>query len=103
MTGPEAQDNRIQPKLTRRKFLGRAAGTIAAAASASALTGYLLSRSTTVAGPGELPVFADYSAVETLLGLRVAERDSPAEAVRSTVEALGGMSRFVKPGDVVIK
>lgn len=101
MTAPEPQDNRIQPKMTRRKFLGRAAGTIAAAASASAVTGYLLNRSRTVRESSELPVFADYSAVEAPVGLAVAERDSPAEAVRSTVEAMGGMSRFVKPGEVV--
>lgn len=70
--------------LTRKEFLQLAAGTVIAA------------------GLGSMTSIAPALAAPRRPLVAMARNQSPAELVRATVNALGGMKRFVKPGNVVV-
>lgn len=102
MAAPEAEDaKRAASQLTRRQFLVRAAASVAAAGASSSATAYLLGRSPSPGPSVELPAFADYSTPGSPDAVATAQRADGAAAVRAGVDALGGMSRFVKPGEAV--
>ena len=99
MKGP-VEDRAETP---RREFLRRLGSAALAAGGASAAAGYLLSRPGPSGKAGGLPTFGDYSSksARSDAGLAAAEMQDHAAAVRAAVGALGGMSNFVSPRDVV--
>jgi len=87
----------------RRQFLiqtCKAAGAAATCAGA----GWWFSKRDQVEDSKTLPVLKDYSVPHApeLPGLAIAKGADPGPLVRSALDALGGMERFVSPGDVVL-
>ncbi|MCU0660799.1 MAG: DUF362 domain-containing protein [Myxococcota bacterium] len=89
---------------TRRAFLGRLARSGAAAALVSGAAAALYEPSTL--GPSPTPRLAQTRDFRQGLALEperivVARVGTAAESTRAAIEKLGGMSRFVRPGEVV--
>ena len=89
----------MQP--TRREFLQRLVASGLAAGTASTAVGYLLVQPPRRSRGVELPAFGDYTRSSPPPGLAVAEMTDHAAAVRAAVNSLGGMSSFIRTGDVV--
>lgn len=86
---------------TRREFLWRLAAASVAAGSASAATGYLAAKPQHHGKADGLPRFGDYSSKAAPSDLAMAEMPDHAAAVRTALDSLGGISKFVNRGDVV--
>jgi len=89
-----------RPGATRREFLGRAASAAAAVGAAAGATGWLLARGGERDEPTAPPAFAGLRRAQAGK-IALAETDDHAAGVRAAVEAIGGMGRFVRAGDVV--
>lgn len=98
-------ENRMPPDkdstgaVTRRSFMTRACHAALAAAAARAILPVFENRAFAQTSP-TLP--AQNPAEASQCDLAVMKAGDPAAACRSAVEALGGMKRFVKKGDVVV-
>ena len=94
-------DSRADP--TRREFLGRLSAAALAAGGAAAATGYLVSTAGERPEADGAPRFGDYASAAAGGGgaLAAARMTDHAAAVRAAVGQLGGIARFVSPGDVV--
>ena len=95
------QGGKADAPVTRRGFLRRLAASSAAAGGAVAVGAYLLSAAGRRRAPAELPSFGDYSAEAAPPDLATAQMTDHAAAVEAAVDALGGISKFIAPGDAV--
>jgi len=93
---PEEWKNWLQAPVSRRGFLRG----LAVAAGSLLVSGKAGTRAWAKAGVTLAP--RKRRTVAADCPLAVVESDNPAAAARKAVEALGGISRFVKSGDVVV-
>ena len=89
---------------SRRRFLGRVGAACLGAAGASAV-GFALSdrgRLEPIPSPRALQVREIRGGLDLPGGELIVATGDPADATRGAIEALGGMGRFVRPGETVV-
>jgi len=110
MSEPSEKEDSNKPAeksgISRREFIIRAGATGALIAGSSALAYRLWQRDHFVPGFEKQSGFAlgDYKVapVKTLPSLAIAHGTDHGQVVRAAVDALGGMERFVRKGDIVV-
>lgn len=90
-----------QPLITRRAFLQRIAGAASLATLAGA-AGWLFHNRRLVPPPRDIAVIPSFAVPGTEGLLVIARGTNPAAMVTAALDALGGITRFVKPGDRVL-
>jgi uncharacterized protein (DUF362 family) len=91
---------RVEPTITRREALLRLSSTVAAAAAVGAGVVAFHDRRTVTAAPAAIP---DWRTPPGGQGPAAAARGAdPAANVRRAIAAIGGIGRFVRPGESVL-
>lgn len=100
-----SKHNKKEPQISRRTFLMRTAATCGAAAAAGAW-GYLFyGREPVRRGSSKIHTFRDYRVQEKAGAhphLAVVKGSDEEKMVRAAVEKIGGIGRFIKPGERVL-
>jgi len=91
-------------KLPRREFLARSIKAGLSIAAASALTKLTYSRKppSVVTAASEMVKVRDFSVAGAAQKISIIKGTDPAQSCLAAVDLLGGIERFVKPGDTVV-
>ena len=104
MTAMPSRINKTEPPLSRRDFLVKSALTSSLALGAGALGFALKSDKPVRRGAEKIRILKDFRAPPspTLPALALVRGQDVDRMVRAAVEKLGGIKRFIKPGDKVL-
>ncbi|HWR59916.1 MAG TPA: DUF362 domain-containing protein, partial [Thermodesulfovibrionales bacterium] len=99
-----SKNNRIEPGISRRQFLLRAAGTCGIAAAAGAWGYVFYSKEPVRRSDSRIFTFRDYRTEERKVypHLSVVRGKDVEKMVRAAIERIGGIGRFVSPNDKVL-
>lgn len=99
-----SKNNKKEPELSRREFLLRTAATCGLAAAAGAWGYVFYSKEPVRRSGSKIFTFRDYRAEagKVYPGLAVVHGKDAEKMVRAAVDKIGGISRFIKPGEKVL-
>ena len=99
-----SKNNRKEPAISRRQFLLRTAATCGAAAAAGAWGYVFYSKEPVLRSDTKIYTFRDFRTEEKKVypQLAVVHGKDAEKMVRAAVEKIGGISRFINPGEKVL-
>ncbi len=99
-----SKNNKKEPGISRRQFLLRAAATCGLAATAGAWGYVFYSKEPVRRSDSRIYTFKDFRTEEKIVypKLAVAHGRDAEKMVRAAIEKIGGIGRFVSPGDKVL-